>query len=76
MNLVLNVFVNVERKEQDKLAAGSWQGWQANEKEKGRSEKVINNFTRVERNEGILDVLIWARVEPVYQEATWKEHEE
>ena len=41
-----------------------------------RWKKGINDFTRGERSEGILDVKVGAKFAPVYQEPTWKENGE
>ena len=70
------------------MAAGSWQRWQSLgasssswdeiewDKKCQEVETGINDFTRVERIEGFLNVKIGGKFEPIYQESTWKEHEE
>ena len=69
------------------MAAGSWQGcqslgvsssWDGSKWDKKckEVEHGINDFTRVERSEGMLDVKIGGTFEPIHQGSTWREDEE
>ena len=71
---------SVERKVQVTMAAGLWQGlrrWSAS----GRFEQVagsrkLRNRSREHwKGEGILDAKVGGRLEPIYQESTWKDDE-
>ena len=82
------VSVNAEHATQPDLAAGSWHEWQSwcasssswdESKWNKQCQEVdneINDFMRVDRSEGILDVKNWRTCRSSLSGITWEENEE